>query len=286
MNLTIFFGLLAAISWGISDFSGGLASKKQSTILVLFLSQIFGILTLFAIIVFTGENYQAGQLVWSALGGIAGAIGLLTLYHGFSKGTTSIISPISAITAISLPVIFSIFINGIPSQLQIIGLTLAIISIVLLSIGSRNNPDSELSKIINISYGLVSGLGFGMFFIFVSQFKVNSVFWPLAILRFFSLVFLTILIIFKFRNSSIRNLNKREIFKIELIAITGIGDTLANVFFTLAAQSGRLDVASILASLFPIVTILLAFSIYKEKILSHQKLGILGTLISVFLLSK
>lgn len=277
---------MAAITWGISDFSGGLASKKQSTILVLFVSQIFGIGTLFAIIMSKGENYQSGQLLWSALGGISGAIGLLTLYHGFTKGTTSIISPISAATAISIPVIFSVVTNGTPNQSQSVGLALAIVSIVLLSMNSTSKDQTESSNIVNITYGLISGFGFGMFFIFVDQFKVNSVFWPLAMLRMFSLIFLMIIIVYKSQNSSLRHKNKIKILRIELIVITGVGDTLANVFFTLSAQSGRLDVASILSSLFPVVTVLLAFIIYKEKILFHQKIGLFGTVMSVILLSK
>lgn len=277
---------MTAITWGISDFTGGLASKKQSAILVLFFSQIFGITTLFIIIFFTGENYQAGQLIWSALGGISGAVGLLALYRGFAKGTTSIISPISAATSISIPVIFSLITKGVPSSLQLIGLSLAAISIILVSINSENRGESELSDIANITYGLISGLGFGMFFVFVDQFKVNSVYWPLAMLRLSSLVFLIIVITFRPRTGNSRKISTPKIFNIKLIIITGIGDTIANVFFTLATQAGRLDIASILSSLFPLVTILLAFIIYKEKILSHQKLGIIGTMISIVLLSK
>lgn len=286
MNLTIFFGLLAALAWGISDFTGGLASQKQSTILVLFTSQILGIITLVLIILFTGESYQSGQLLWSALGGISGAIGLLFLYHGFTKGTTSIISPISAATAISIPVIYSILTEGFLSRLQSLGLILAIISIILLSVGSEIKRETEFTSVMNLWYGLASGFGFGFFFIFVNQFQEGSVFWPLAMLRLFSLLFLSIVIIFKTQNKSIRRIGSLKISKIGLIAITGIGDTVANMFFTLSTQSGRLDIASITSSLFPMVTIYLAFIIYKEKILYHQKLGIIGTMLSIILLSK
>jgi drug/metabolite transporter (DMT)-like permease len=286
-GLVIIFSLIAGLSWGISDFSGGVATKKISVYAVLFLSQIIGTIALLVIIFFSGEHFSSSDLGWAILGGIFGAIGLLALYRGLAVGIMSIVAPMSALISTCIPVVFSLITEGYPSNIQIFGFILAILSIVLVSISLNDNQNSvfTINTTTNLLYGLLAGFGFGMFFIMVDQFESGAVFWPLTILRFSSITFVLFVIVLMKPQVQITQQRMLIINNWKIIIIAGMGDTFGNVFFTLASQNGRLDIAAIISSLFPLVTIFLAWFIYREKILSHQKFGIAGALFAVVLLS-
>jgi drug/metabolite transporter (DMT)-like permease len=185
-----------------------------------------------------------------------------------------IIAPITAVLAASLPVIFSALTLGLPRPLQLAGFALALLSVVLVS-----RPERLAGRPAGLGLALLAGLGFGGFFILIGQVSAHALFWPLACARVASLLFMLVFI--HVRGEPM--LPKKQGFL--LILLAGALDVAGNVFFILAAHAGRLDVATILSSLYPAMTVLLAALILRERVSRLQATGIALALAAIVLIS-
>jgi drug/metabolite transporter (DMT)-like permease len=214
------------------------------------------------------------DIAWGALAGLAGAIGLISFYSALSTGRMGIAAPVSAVLTAALPVLFSTFTEGMPSLLQMGGFVVA-----LLAIGIISRPERSKGRPKGIGLALLAGCGFGCFFILISRVNHTAVFWPLAVARFTSVLFLLIMGLIRRQ----RILPGRTVTSLVLLA--GILDATGNAFFVLAAHTGRLDVAAVLSSLYPAATVLLAALILRERMTRVQTIGILLALSAVPLIS-
>ncbi len=208
------------------------------------------------------------------LAGLAGAIGLIAFYSALSIGRMGIAAPISAVLTAGLPVIFSAFIEGLPGLLQLGGFVLALLAITLIS-----RPERSKGRPEGIGLALLAGCGFGCFFILISRVNHAETFWPLAVARFTSVLFL--LIVVRIRQQP--TLPRLSVAPLVLLA--GTLDAFGNVFFVLATHTGRLDVAAVLASLYPAATVMLAALLLRERVTRIQAIGILLALVAVPLIS-
>ncbi len=273
--LTVLFGLAAALSWGSGDFSGGLASRRSSPASVIIAAYAAGFVLLIALALIRREQVPSSlDLMWGGLAGIVGAIGLAAFYQALASGRMGIAAPVSAVMTAALPVFFNIFVQGPPGGLQIIGFVMALLAIALIS-----RPEGTKGRPEGIGLALLAGCGFGAFFILISRVNSTSVFWPLAMARFTSVLFL--LIVVRVRGQQM--LPKRALLALVLTA--GVLDALGNVFFLLAAHIGRLDVAAVLSSLYPAATVVLAAIVLRERVTRIQGIGILLALLAVPLIS-
>jgi drug/metabolite transporter (DMT)-like permease len=174
----------------------------------------------------------------------------------------------------TIPVIFSAFVDGVPGSLRVIGFGLAILSVALISRARTGSDGTD-----GLGLAVIAGIGFGLFFILIDQVSEDAVFWPLVAARGASLVaMLTVTLA-----SGQAWLPSRSDLRIVLLA--GTLDVGGNTFFLLAAQSGRLDVATVLSSLYPAVTVILARSILKEHITRVQGIGIAAALVAIPLIA-
>ena len=277
---TILFGLAASLSWGSGDFCGGLASRRQNASLVVISAYTVGFFILIGLALLWHEAWPTPQdLLWGAFAGIVGGLGLILFYSALTVGRMGIIAPISATLTAGLPVIFSIFTQGAPALLQIVGFVAALVAIVLIS-----SPERAKERPKGIWLALISGSCFGLFFILISRVSHNSTFWPLAMARLSAVIFLVILAIFRKQPAKHKHA-KRDRLALPLILLSGTLDALGNAFFVLAAHSGRLDIAAVLSSLYPAATVLLAAFVLRERVNRLQGLGILLALIAIPLIS-
>ncbi|MCU0498403.1 MAG: DMT family transporter [Anaerolineae bacterium] len=262
----ILFGLLSAVSYGIGDFSGGMSSRRLKVILVLLCSQSVGLIALLIAGIAFGETIPSGTtLLWGAAAGVMGWAGLFALYSALASGQASIAATISGVLSTALPVIFSVITVGWPASHRILGFLIAIIGIIAITLPQRNAPPVDL-RVIRLA--ALSGVCFGLFFILLAQFEQDVVFFPLVMARAASISLMVIVI-------SVRrewHVPARTLWP--LLVLTGIMDMAGNAFFVLAEQSGRLDIASVLSSLYPVVTVGLAFMILKERPTRLQLVGI------------
>jgi len=271
----VFAGLASAASYGTGDFFGGITTKRSSVYSVVILAEIVGFALLLSLALLTGEGIPSKyDLLWGGLAGIFGAIGAVTLYLGLARGTMGIVAPVTGIVAAVIPMLFGLMTEGLVSSPQLMGFGLAIVAIWFIT----RTGDGETFKIRDLKLPLLSGIGFGLFYIFIGAVSNNSFYGPLVFSKLASLLMLIVVAMLT------RQLEMPEKGQLPIILIIGICNSGGTAFFALASQLGRLDVAAILTSLHPMVTVLLARIVIKEKLTATQWFGVIAALIAVVLI--
>ncbi|ABE52559.1 DMT family transporter [Methanococcoides burtonii] len=274
--LVILLGLASAAVWGAADFGGGFASKRTNEYYVVILMQAVGLILLpILAIVFSEQFPQGGGIFWGFVAGVAGSLGLVVLYRALSQGKMGVVAPVSAIVTVALPVIYGALKEGLPSVYQMTGFVVALVAMWLIS-SSDDNGDIRRQDIV---LPLLAGVGFGIFFISVDMFSEDAVFWPLTVAKASSVI--TILLIAILTGS--KNIPVRG--ALPLIILAGIFDAGGNLFFALASQVGRVDIATVVASLYPASTVLLAWIFLKERLALNQWMGVVLALVAVVFIS-
>jgi drug/metabolite transporter (DMT)-like permease len=252
-----------------------MAAKRVHIFGVMTISYAVGLVLLIALAVARGEPVAAASdLMWAAGAGLAGAAGLTAQYRALAVGRMGIVAPVAAVLGATIPVIFSAFSEGVPGSLRVIGFGLAILGVALISRARTAGSGAD-----GLGLAVIAGLGFGLFFILIDQVSDDAVFWPLVAARGASFAVLLIVAL----SSGQAWLPSRSGLRIVLLA--GALDVGGNTFFLLAAQSGRLDVASVLSSLYPAVTVVLARGILKEHVTRAQGIGIAAALVAIPLIA-
>jgi drug/metabolite transporter (DMT)-like permease len=273
--ITALFGLAASLSWGSGDFSGGLATRRVNVFTVVVAAHAIGFVLLIALALAWSEPFPSAlDMAWGSAAGLAGAVGIVSFYQALAVGRMGINAPVTAVLAAALPVLFSVFFQGLPGLLQLAGFTLALIAVWLIS-----RPERARGRPEGVGLALLAGLGFGSFFILISRASSTAIFWPLAAARLSSFLFMLALLLVR-RQELIPKLSA-----FPLVLLAGTLDVAGNAFFVLATHSGRLAVAAILSSLYPAATVLLASFILRERVTRLQAIGIFVALIAIPLIS-
>jgi drug/metabolite transporter (DMT)-like permease len=261
--LGIFFALTSALVWGSGDFSGGLAARRSGQFQVLALAALSGVIMLVLFAIWWGEPLpSASGAFWAGAAGVSGAVGIACLYRGLSLGNAAVVAPSAAVISAALPVIYSLFALGAPRPGQLAGFALALLGIWLVSSTAAGGQAGRQALLL----ALLAGLGFGGFFILIAQVEPGLVFTPLIVARTVSLgVALLLLLV---RRAALPALTSNPV-----ALAAGLLDSGGNIFFLLAQQFTRLDVAAVLSSLYPATTVLLAYLILKETVSPAQWLG-------------
>lgn len=275
-TLAIIIGFASALSWGAGDFVGGCATRRTSAYYVVLVTQIMGIV-IFPILafVFSESLPPLNNLMWGAFAGFFGAAGLIALYVGLSKGKMSIVAPTAAVISVIIPVIYSALNEGIPSIFKIAGFIFAFIGIWFIV---SMNAGSNL-KVKDLECPLLAGILFGLFFISIDNFSATAIYWPLTVSRIIALIMITGFIMLT------KTVSKTTSDVILIVILAGLFNTGGAILFALASQAGRLDVATILSSLSPAVTVLLACILLKEQLALRQWVGVIAALIAIILIS-
>jgi drug/metabolite transporter (DMT)-like permease len=208
------------------------------------------------------------------MAGVSGALGIAALYRGLSLGQAASVAPTAAVIGAALPVIFSLFTEGQPRQSQLIGFLLAILGIWLVS---KSTKTVQLSQSA-LGLAFLAGIGFGGFFILIAQVETGAVFTPLIIARLVSLGTAILLLL-------ANRLDPLAPVSNPVAWLAGLLDAGGNIFYFMAQQFTRLDVAAVLSSLYPATTLMLAYLVLNEKVSSTQWLGAALCLISVALIA-
>ncbi|MEK8021088.1 MAG: DMT family transporter [Candidatus Parabeggiatoa sp.] len=274
--LTALFALGAMAAWGSGDFSGGLASKRHNVYSVLLAAQLISAIPLLILVLsFEFVVPRIGDLLLGGLGGVCGMIGLLNLYIGLARGRMSIVAPLAAIISGVIPVLIGILTDGVPTTIQIIGFVIALVAVWFLSSDGRRIEATP----VELRFAIISGVGFAVFYVVIDRVSGETALWPVLAARVASLIALSLYTISRREwRSPTRSL-------LPLIALVGLLDTAGNYFFTMATQAGRLDVATIVSSLYPAITVMLAWVILKECLKLQQWLGVLAALIAIVMIA-
>jgi drug/metabolite transporter (DMT)-like permease len=270
----------------VGDFAGGITTRLANNFVAVFLAQFVGLLAAAVLLVASGEPAPGSEaLLWGAAGGVSGAFGLGSFYLALSRGTMGLVAPLAALLAAAWPAAFALLTGGGAGPLALLGMAVALLSIVLISM-----PDRRLgSPVLPTYHGsrgqewlliLGAALGFGGFFLFVdaSHEAGGAVWWPLLMVKLAgvaSVVVAALVLAPLGRFPGIR-LGSAALL---VGCVAGFGDLGGNLFFVLASGQGELAVVIVLTSLYPVMTAILARLFLHER-LSPLRLAGVGLAIS------
>lgn len=274
---TILFSLASALFWGTGDFAGGLVSRKVNAIRTTLYVQAGGFLPVILIALFTKQlNMHFTDWLWCGAAGVIGSLGFLALYRALAGGQMSIAAPIAAVTSAGVPAIVGTLRDGIPPALTVTGFLFALIAIWLIS---QSGQHTTAVKLKDMLLPFLAGLGFGVYFIFIAQGGQTSLLAPLVAVR--AAGGLTLFIVAAFNKEL--HLPSRPILPMVILNVSA--DVLGSLFYVLAVQSGRMDIAAVLGSLYSGATVLLAWLFLHEKIIGIQRLGIAIAMLAIVLIT-
>jgi drug/metabolite transporter (DMT)-like permease len=271
----VVFGLAAAITWGAADFGGGLTSRRAPLFGVVLVTQAVGIVLASVRAVARGEPFPAAEDIgWSALAGLLGVVGILGLYGGLAVGRMGVVAPVTGVLAALVPVSIGIVLEGIPDAMVLAGIAAAIAAVILVS---RVRGSGEGRS--GIELALAAGVGLGLFTVAITRVDEALVFGPLAIVRIVDATVVTAIALAARQPVRV----PRELAP-ALIAV-GVLDMAGNAGLLLAEDTGSLAVASVLTSLYPVTTVLLATFVLRERVTASHAAGILLAVAAIVLIA-
>ncbi len=276
-NLTApFLSFSAAVTWGAADFCGGVATKKANPFRVVVVAHFTGLLFMIALALVAGEPVASARaLMFGAVAGAVGGIGLACFYKSLAVGTMGINAPLSAVITAIVPVVFSFATEGFPNAVRIAGLALALASIWVIA-----SPPSGIAREQHgVGLAVIAGIGFGGFLLLMKMAGASGVFWPLASARAASFLLMLAIVL----ASGAKGESGGSTLRYMIVA--GVLDSAANALYVLAAQRGRLDIAAVLSSLYPASTVVLARIVLKERLSRLQAAGMVTALVAVGMVS-
>lgn len=260
--------LVSSLLWGTADYLAGNLSKRFKAIAITAISQtfglIFGLLTILLFADFIRPNLSMnGYFIPGVIAGIAGFIGLVAFYTGLATGRMGVVSPISSLSVL-IPLFFALARGERPSSLELIGITIAIAGAFMAS-GPEIRNGLPVKPLL---LAVVAAIGFGTALTFIAIGSETDSLHTMTSMRVASV---SICILLAIRYQSIGGIPGKEF---PLLIFIGVADFLANFILGVATTKGLVSIAMVLGSLFPIVTILLAYKFLHERLAKVQYLGI------------
>jgi drug/metabolite transporter (DMT)-like permease len=265
----------ASASWGFGDFLGGVKSRTLHPLAILAVSQPVGLAVLGVVVAVRATAPPGAEVAWAAPAAVVGTIGLAAFYRGMAVGAISIVAPIAGAGA-AIPVLVGVLRGDRPSLLQGVGFAAAIAGVVLTSWERR--PDQPRFA-AGAGFGLISMVAFGCYFVFLHQASGDDFLWPAFLFRVVStsLVWVALLVL----RPAVHGVGGAFL----MLALIGLLDAGGNTLYAAASSYGALSVTAVLASLYPVVTVLLARYRLRERVHRLQEVGIALTVAGIVLVS-
>ena len=271
----------SAALYGAADFFGGLASRRTNTIAIVVTSQGVGLVLLALILALLPEaTPSARDLVWGGAAGLTGGIGVALLYRALAVGRMAAVAPTTAVCAVMIPVVTSVFFGERLAPLTILGIALAIVAIVLVSQQEAAASDAVRAGVLPPGFGLAltSGVAIGLFFLALAETDARAGMWPLLAARVVSVTLFGVMALVSAKPL-------RMAVSVATIAVAaGAIDMSANALYLLATRYGPLSVAVTLSSLYPASTVILARMVLGERLNGWQAAGVACALLAVALI--
>lgn len=277
--MAVVLALSSAVVYGAADFLGGLASRRTSVFGVVALSQLVGLTALLVLLPWLGGPVSAADLGWGAAAGLAGAAGLVVFFRTLAGGVMSVVAPVTAVTAAAVPVLVGLAGGDRIGTWAAVGIALALVAVVLVS-AETGLSALRAARPAALAPALLAGSMFGLFFVLLDRTSADAGLTPLVTARIAS-VSLVVLIALAGRQSL-----RVSRAALPLVAVSGLGDMAANGLFLLATQAdGQLAITGVLASLYPVSTVVLAQVVLRERLVGAQVAGLLAAATAVVLIT-
>lgn len=293
----LLFALASALAWGISDFLGGYLSRRLRTITVIAVSQMCGLAAIVCACALTGKGFPSETASMVAFGaGLTGAAGLGAFYQALSIGTISLVAPIAA-TGVVVPVLAGLLAGEAVGTIGFAGMFCAMAGVVLASI-SNPEPHQRLSVEVqahraSIILAILAAIGFGAFFTLFHTAATEGLLEAALVQRITSVALLGsawIVMTWRDRHTVVAHpepdqLSPRSAWVMVGIIITGVFDMLANILYGEASVTGLLSLTSMVSSLYPVITVMLARFVLLERLGGLQQTGVGLALVGTVLIS-
>lgn len=267
MTGAVLLALLGAASYGVSDFVGGLASRRTSVWPVTILSCLGSLVGAGALAILVPGHPSAGDLGWGVLAGIGAGGGTAFLYRGLSGGRMGVVAPVSGVGATLIPVLFGVLAGERPSALVWFGMVVALPGIWLVS-REEPLPSGSRAGTSGLVEGVLAGVGFGVLFAALGQVPAGAGYWPLTLAEV-SAVATVVLASLVVRGGVVPRVAGQW-----WGLVSGLLAAAAGVSFLLARHHGLLSVSAVLTSLYPAFTVLLAALVLRERVHRAQAWGL------------
>jgi drug/metabolite transporter (DMT)-like permease len=242
---------------------------------VLFTAQVAGLVAIALAVLIRGVGPQGAAVLYAIPASLSGTLGLWAYYRGMAVGAMSVVAPIAGISAI-VPVTVGLATGDNPSAAQILGIFVALTGVGL---ASREHQEGQRRVAAGVGLALLAALGFGGYFVPMHAAGAADFWWASLIFRATSFMLIALAALAARRSVQI---SRRDAV---YVSVVGIGDTLGNVFYAASASHGLVSVTSVLASLYPVITVVLARIVLGERVDRIQDAGIIATLVGVVLIS-
>ncbi|RJL32425.1 DMT family transporter [Bailinhaonella thermotolerans] len=266
-----------AVVYGTADFFGGMATKRAPVYAVVVVSQIGGVLLLVPLLPLLPGTPDWASLGWGALAGLAGGVALIVFYRALASGVMSIVAPTTAAASAALPVVWGLAAGERPSAGGLAGIALALVAVMLVSREPARPGAAPVKKLGPVLAALAAGAGFGLFFALLPAGEAGL--WPLIGARAGSIALVAAIAL------GTRNTLRPGPGTLKVIVVAGVLDMAANVFFLMAKQEGLLSIVSVIASLYPASTLMLARYVLGERLHVIQAAGVVLALGAVGLIA-
>jgi drug/metabolite transporter (DMT)-like permease len=269
------YALGSVLTWGTSDFLGGYTARRFQAFFLAALGHLSGTVMMVGIALATHEPFPPpSHLRWASAAGVAGGVSLALFYRALSQGNMGVAAPVAAVLSAGIPTVFAILHEGFPGWLPLGGFALALAGIWLVS-----RPEHG-SRPTGLALAVAAGIGFALFYIFIKKSGSGDALWIAAVARGASLAVTGTITLVGRRFAPTYPAG----FWLGLIA--GCIDVSGTAFFVRASQTGRLDTAVVLSSLYPAVTVLLARIFLHERFTRWKTVGMLAALASIPMIAK
>ena len=274
-------GLVSAACWGIGDFFGGMGVKgaggtARAALRVVLMSHVTSLAFLLMMaLLFSGPIPHGHLLAWGLGAGVFSGLSLAAFYVALARGAMGASAAVSGLLAAAIPALVSAAVEGHAGGQRYVGFLVAGVAIWLVGAGGGVR-EQRITMLLAIG----AGAGFGLYFVALRYAGAGGIVWPMATARMGSICTCGLLLL-AVRGGEAR-VTRRVVF---WVLGTALFDTSGNLLFVAATRAGRLDVAAVLASLYPASTILLAGIVLKERMTRRQIAGLVVAIGAVVLIT-
>jgi drug/metabolite transporter (DMT)-like permease len=265
----------ASLAWGFADFVGPLWGRTWGALRVLLWAQLAGVVALAVAVAIRGTGPHGWAVLLAVPAALSGTLGLYAYYRGMAVGAMSVVAPIAGVSAV-VPVAFGIATGDSPSATQLLGVACALVGVGLASL---EHQEGARRVAAGVGLAALAAIGFGFYFPPMHAAGSSDFWWASMLFRTTALVVVAASV--TARRPPLR-LRPRDL---AVVLAVGIGDTLGNVLYAASSGHGLVSLTAVLASLSPVVTVLLAAAVLHERVSRPQRAGILLTLAGVVLIS-
>jgi drug/metabolite transporter (DMT)-like permease len=270
--VAIALALGASLAWGLSDFVAGSKSRELAVVWVLLVSQSTGLVLVTAAALIAGEPFpSAHAILWATGAGLAELVGFAAFYRALAIGSMAIVSPISATAAI-VPLFVGMVDGQVPTAVQALGIALALGGAALASSEAGRRSAS------GVGLAVIAALAFGIFFVGIDVSADGGALWAVSFTRLAPVALLIGIVL----ALKLPRIQRRAVAPLAAIGALDIG---ANVMFATALTVGMAGLVSVLGSLYPLATVLLARAVLREDVSAHQRTGVAAALAGIALVS-